>query len=88
METRLTSRASHDAFPPLPLRQVGHLVVCSAQFEAEDGLEVLALEEYVAFISSAEIGRVSQFSWFDDIVDIGIVYQSKVLNSNVNAFLP
>ena len=60
--------------------QIGHLVVCSAQLEAEDWLEVLALEEYVAFISSAEIGRGSQFGWFDDVVDTGVMYKAEILS--------
>lgn len=44
-----TGTARHDALPPVLGREMGHLVVRAAQLEAEDGLQVLALEENIAF---------------------------------------
>ena len=41
---RLTGAASDDAFPPLLFGKAGHKVVRAANFEAEDLLEILALE--------------------------------------------
>lgn len=61
--------ARYDASPAVLGLQVGHFVVCAAQLEAEDGLEVLALEQDIAFEAVAEVGGVGQGRLLDHFVD-------------------
>jgi hypothetical protein len=55
MTTEHTSRASNDTLPPFLRSQVSHLVVGTTKLEREDGLQVLTLEEDLAFQS---VGKV------------------------------
>jgi len=48
---------------------MGHLVVCAAQLEAEDGLQVFPLEQHIAFEPVAQIGREGEGCFLDDFVD-------------------
>ena len=61
--------AGHDAAPAVLGVEVGHLVVGAAQLEAEDGLQVLALEQDIALEPVAEIGCLCQRRLVDDFVD-------------------
>ena len=47
--------AAHNTLPRLGRVQVGHLVVGTAQLEAEDGLLIFALEEDVVPKAVAEV---------------------------------
>jgi hypothetical protein len=68
---RLTGAASDDAFPSLLLRKAGHKVVRAANFEAEDLLEILALEIYLVPKFCAEIRGMNKWCLFKDLVDLG-----------------
>src|SRR5258708_33739759 len=68
---RLTGAASDDAFPPLLLREAGHKVVRAANFEAENLLEILALEIYLVPKLCAEIRGMNKRCLFKDLVDLG-----------------
>jgi len=68
---RLTGAASDDAFPPLLLGKAGHKVVRAANFEAEDLLEILALEIDLVSKFGAEIRGMHKWSLFKDLVDLG-----------------
>lgn len=48
---------------------MGHLIVCSAQLEAEDWLQVLALEQHIAFQAVAQVGCVRERRLVNDLVD-------------------
>jgi hypothetical protein len=68
---RLTGAASDDAFPPLLLGKAGHKVVRAANFEAEDFLEILALEIYLVSKFCAEIRGMHKWCLFKNLVDLG-----------------
>jgi hypothetical protein len=58
---------------------VCHFVVCAAQLEAENGLQVLALKHDVAFESVAEVGCMCERCLVDDLVDTRCKDESQVL---------
>ena len=68
---RLTGATSDDAFPPLLLGKAGHKVVRAANFEAEDLLEILALEIDLVSKFCAEIRGMHKRCLFKDLVDLG-----------------
>jgi len=68
---RLTGAASDDAFPPLLLGKAGHKVVRAANFEAENLLEILALEIDLVSKFCAEIRGMDKRCLFKDLVDLG-----------------
>jgi len=68
---RLTGAASDDAFPPLLLGKASHKVVRATNFEAEDLLEILALEVDLVPKFCAEIGGVYKWRLFKDFIDLG-----------------
>lgn len=48
---------------------MGHLVVGTAHFEAEDGLQVLTLHENLVAQTVRQVDGAGERSHFDDIVD-------------------
>lgn len=48
---------------------MGHLVVCAAQLEAENGLEILALQQNIGLESITQIRRRRQGRLVDDFID-------------------
>lgn len=81
-----TGATCNHAFPPILLVDMGHLVVCSPQLEAEYGLQVLPLEHHIALESIAQIGRPCEGGFFDDFVDAGCENQTQVLPFNLDFF--
>jgi hypothetical protein len=71
--------AGDDALPARLRVQVRHLVVGAAQLEAEDGLQVLALEQHIALQPVAEVGRVRERRLGDNFVDARREDQAQVL---------
>lgn len=65
----LTCRARDDALPPLLIVQMRHLIVGSAELEAENRKKVFPLEENAAFEPITEVDGMVQGSLVDDIVD-------------------
>lgn len=76
---RLTGAASDDAFPPLLLGKAGHKVVRAANFEAEDLLEILALEIDLVSKFCAQIGGMHKWCLFKDLVDLGIQDKAEIV---------
>lgn len=74
-----TCGASHDALPPLLGRQMGHFVVGPSQLERKDWLQILALEQNMAFETVAEVDCMCERGLFDDIVDAGCENEAQVL---------
>lgn len=72
----ITSRARDHALPPCSGIQMCHLIVCSPQLEAEDRLEVFALQENVAFQPITEVDRRCQGGLLDHIVNSGREYKT------------
>jgi hypothetical protein len=66
-----TSAARNHALPPVLGVQVCHLVVRAPQLEAEDRLQVLALEQHIALEPVAQVGCVCEGRLLDDFVDAG-----------------
>lgn len=64
-----TSTTGNDSSPPIGWLQVSHFVVCATQLEAEDRLQVLALEQHVALEPVAEIGSMGERRLLDDFID-------------------
>jgi hypothetical protein len=58
---------------------VRHLVVGTPQLEAEDGLEILTLQQDVAFQPLAQVRGTSQRCFLDDLVDLGGQDEAQVL---------
>ena len=67
----VSSGAADDTLPTLFRVKMSHLVVGTAQLEAEHGLGVLALEQYIALESVAEVDRVRELRLFACFVDSG-----------------
>jgi hypothetical protein len=78
---RRTSTAGHDAPPPVLGVQMRHLVVRAAQLEAEDGLQVLALEHHVAFQPVAEVDGRCERRLSDHFVDARGENKAEVLDN-------
>jgi hypothetical protein len=76
---RLTGATSDDAFPPLLLGKAGHKVVCAANFEAENLLEVLALEIDLVSKFCAEIRGMHKWCLFKDLVDLGSQNKAEIV---------
>ena len=58
---------------------MSHLVVGTTQLEAEDGLEVLALEQHIAFQPIAQVGGMGERRLGDDLVDARGENEAKIL---------
>lgn len=71
--------ARDDAPPAVLCVEMGHLVVGAAQLEAEDGLQVLALEQHIALEAVAEVGRVRERRLLHDLVHLGGQDQAQVV---------
>ena len=56
-----------------------HLVVGTTQLEAKDGLEVLALEQHIAFQPIAQIGGMGEGRLGGDLVDARGENEAKIL---------
>ena len=67
----LTRAARYDALPSILLRKACHEVVRATNLEAEDLLEVLALEPYLAPKPCTEAGAVHEWRLFQDLVHFG-----------------
>ena len=65
----LTCRARNHALPPLLRIQMCHLIVRSAELEAENRKQVFPLEQNSTFETVTEVDRMVQGSLVDDIVD-------------------
>lgn len=66
--TGLTGAACDDALPTFPLGNASHKIVRAAYFEAENLLEVLALEIDVISEFCAEIRGKDEWSLLEDLV--------------------
>lgn len=69
MVRTLTGTACDDALPSVFFADVCHEVVGTANFEAEDLLEVFALEPYLISQFCAEIWGEDEGSLFEYVVD-------------------
>jgi hypothetical protein len=58
---------------------VSHLVVSPTKLEGKDGLQVLALEEDLAFQSVRKVDGMCEGRFFDDIVDSGCEDEAEIL---------
>ena len=76
----IAGTAGNYATPTMIRIQVGHLVVCASQFEAEDGLQVLALKQHIAFETVAQVGGVSERRFLDHFVNTRGQNEAKVLS--------
>lgn len=79
-----TSRTGHYALPAVFGVHVRHLVVGSSKLEAEDRLEVLALQQDLAFESITHVGGSRQRGFLDNIVDTRGENKFKVLQPSVD----
>lgn len=77
--TAHTCRTCYDTLPPLAAFQMGHFVVCAAQLEAEDGLQILPLEQDIAAQPRGQIDGMGKRSFGDDFVDTRSEDESQVL---------
>lgn len=64
-----TCRTCYDTLPPLLVCQMCHLVVCSAQLEAEYGLKIFSFEVYLALQPIAQVDCMCEWCFLDNIVD-------------------
>lgn len=67
---------------------MGHLVVCAAQLEAEDGLQIFSLEHDIAAQSTAQICGICEGCFCHDLVDARGEDESKVLWKPCEQFSP
>lgn len=58
---------------------MGHFVVCAAQLEAEDGLQILPLEQDIAAQSGGQVDGMGKGSLGDNFVDARSEDESQVL---------
>lgn len=79
IHTAHTCRTCYDTFPPLAAFQMGHFVVCAAQLEAEDGLQILPLEQYIAAQSRGQVDGMGKRSLGNNFVDARSEDESQVL---------
>jgi hypothetical protein len=68
----LTGATCYDAFPPLVFRQARHEIICPPYFEAENIVQILALEKDLIPQLCAYVGRKCEGCLFDDFVDFGV----------------